>query len=78
MAADIAGVAPSGNLTTRQAAEFLNISELTLKTWRCRGTVQIPYWTLGNRQVRYRVADLDDFITQRMRAAANASKPSGR
>lgn len=51
-----------GLLTTKQAAEYLGISPATLDTWRCTKRNVIPYIKLGNKFVRYRSEDLDNFI----------------
>lgn len=47
------------NLTTKQAAEFLNISPRTLEQWRWerRG----PSYSKYGRRVLYRMADLLEF-----------------
>jgi len=51
----------STDLSTRQAAEYLNISKGLLEKWRCRGggPKYIKYGPHG--LVRYRIEDLDDF-----------------
>lgn len=51
----------SGLLTEQQAAERLAISRKTLQTWRCRRPDLLPFVRVG-RAVRYRVADLDQFV----------------
>jgi hypothetical protein len=49
-------------LTSKDAAEYLNLSEATLKKWRARGRgplfSRLP-------AVRYRLADLEKFIRER-------------
>lgn len=44
-------------LTTDQAAEYLSISPVTLRTWRCRGGGP-AFVKISARSVRYRIADL--------------------
>ena len=48
-------------LTTKQAADYLCLTEATLTTWRCTKAVRVPFIKLG-RSVRYRKVDLDAFI----------------
>lgn len=48
-------------LTTKEAAEVLNLSEQTLRNWRSTGLVKVPYVELGSA-VRYRVSDLEKYI----------------
>lgn len=50
------------HLDTPQAATYLNLPANTLKTWRCTGTVKLPYVKFGGN-VRYRKSDLDAFVT---------------
>ena len=50
---------------TRQAAEFLGFAEKTLEKDRCTRELGIPYVKLG-RSVRYRLADLQKFIADRV------------
>lgn len=59
-------LAPTGNLTPPQAAEFLQVPEATLSVWRCTNRVVLPYFKLGGH-VRYRRADLEQFIAGQMR-----------
>ena len=48
-------------LTSQQTAEMLNISEATLRNWRCTQRNDIPYIKIGSL-VRYRLNDIEDFI----------------
>ena len=50
---------------TREAAEFLGFAEKTLEKDRCTRELGIPYVKLG-RSVRYRMADLQQFIADRV------------
>ena len=47
-------------MTEREAAEFLGIAPATLRRWRLVG--QPPQYVKLSRAVRYRRADLTDFI----------------
>ena len=51
------------NLTTAQAAEFLGLATTTLEKYRCFGGGP-RYLKLG-RAVRYRLADLDEWMGRR-------------
>lgn len=51
-------------LTSRQAAQALQISER--KLWSMKASGEIPHVLLG-RSVRYPVADLQQWIDERMR-----------
>ena len=53
--------APKQWLTPPEAAEYLSCSVGFLNFDRCRSRYQLPYTRLG-RSIRYRVADLDDFL----------------
>ncbi len=48
-------------VTTKQAAEYLCVSEQFLERDRWKG-VTIPFVRVGARAVRYRVKDLDDYL----------------
>ena len=59
--------APIGLMTTKQAAEYLGLSEITLNMWRATNRVRLTYVKLGSigakgSAVRYRRQDLDAFI----------------
>jgi excisionase family DNA binding protein len=55
---------PSSGLVTReQAAEYLGLRPQTLSVWAMTGR-NLPYVKLGHR-VRYKLADLDRFISDR-------------
>lgn len=68
----IAAVPLQGSLTPQQAADYLGLSVKTLAGWRCTGKVPLPFFKLGDA-VRYRKADLDEYIAQRMQ---NAPSPA--
>lgn len=50
---------------TREAAEILGFAEKTLEKDRCTRELGIPYVKLG-RSCRYRLADLQKFISDRV------------
>jgi excisionase family DNA binding protein len=52
--------------TTKQAAELLGLSHITLEIWRFQGKGPL-YRKLG-RSVRYAENDLNDFINQGLRS----------
>ena len=49
-------------LTANEVAEILQISPRTLASWRANNPNDLPFIRLGNRTIRYRLEDLDDFI----------------
>lgn len=60
---------PTDLVTEEQAAERIGLSVSFLRSDRCRGhvgnrTAGPPWYQLG-RAIRYRVADLDDWLAQR-------------
>jgi len=52
-------------LDTIEAAQHLGLKKTTLEAWRCRGGG--PRFAKLGRAVRYRKADLDDWIESRIR-----------
>jgi excisionase family DNA binding protein len=51
-------------LTTTEAAAYLSIQPTTLEQWRWNG--KSPRFVKIGRSVRYRVADLDAFLAERV------------
>ena len=49
-------------LTANEVAEILQISPRTLASWRANNPNDLPFIRLGNRTIRYRLEDLDDFL----------------
>ncbi len=49
-------------LTANEVAEFLQISPRTLASWRANNPNDLPFIRLGNRTIRYRLEDVDDFL----------------
>ena len=50
-----------------EVAEVLGVSKQTLAVWRCEQRYTLPYIKVGSR-VRYRPADVQQFMTARLRA----------
>lgn len=55
-------------LTPSQVAEYLGISTETLNVWRSTKRYNLPYIKAG-RLVRYRIEDVEAFITSRLQGA---------
>ena len=51
-------------LTTSEAAEYLKIKPSTLEQWRWNG--RSPRFCKIGRSCRYRIADLDAFLAERV------------
>ena len=61
----MATAAPSSPLVDeKRAAEILGLADGTLAVWRCTRKYPLPYTKIGH-SVRYRLADLEAFITAR-------------
>jgi predicted DNA-binding transcriptional regulator AlpA len=56
-------------LTEIEATEYLNVQRRTLSTWRQRG--QGPRFIRLQSMIRYRVADLDAYIEEGVRASTS-------
>ena len=56
-------------LTTKEAAEFLGVSEAFLERDRWKGA-EIPFVRVGTRTVRYDVAALREYVASRVRKLA--------
>lgn len=56
---------PNLLFTTDEAGAYLGISPRTLATWRSTGRHNVRYIKVGTR-VRYRLCDLDEWLTSRM------------
>ena len=54
-------------MTSQEAASYLGIQEQTLAAWRCTKRHVIPFTRVG-RLVRYRLPDLDKWITKASRS----------
>lgn len=62
-------IAPSGLMTTEQAAAYLAVKPATLQVWRSTNRKKLPYVKVGGN-VRYRRQDLDAFINTNLQNAA--------
>jgi excisionase family DNA binding protein len=50
-------------LSSKEAAEFLNVGRNTLDIWRCTKRHALPYVKVG-RLVKYRMADIEKFLAE--------------
>jgi excisionase family DNA binding protein len=51
-------------MTAKQAARYLGVCEATLRAWRADGTGP-RFFRAGEKLVRYRKADLDEWVASR-------------
>jgi excisionase family DNA binding protein len=51
-----------------KAAELLGLSRQTLATWRHRGDKRLPWIKLGKRAVRYKLSDVQQFVSENRHA----------
>lgn len=58
-------IAPTNLVDPSKAAERLGTTPSTLAVWRSTGRQKLPYVKVGGL-VRYRVEDLDAFITKHL------------
>ncbi len=58
-------------MTPEEVADYLAVSVETLNVWRSTKRYNLPYVKAG-RLVRYRMQDLEAFVTSRMEGVANA------
>lgn len=64
------------NLTRKQAAKYLGISEATLRLWSTDGKGP-RHFKAGEKLVRYRRTDLDSWIEERLSATVAQAGPNG-
>ena len=57
-------------LNTKQAAEVLGVSSAFLERDRWAGA-KVPFIRIGSRSIRYRMEDLNDFITSRIQTSTS-------
>ena len=57
-------------LTPNEVSDILGVTTHTLAVWRSEGRYNLPYIKTG-RLVRYQEQDVQKFIEDRMRGAAN-------
>lgn len=55
-------------LSREEVAEMLGISSATLAVWACNKSQPLPFAKIG-RCVRYRLADVEKFVSNRMQAS---------
>lgn len=70
---DTGRIEPGDLLTTEEAARFLSLERGTLLNWRWAGNKGPRWRKLGQRSVRYLRQDLEAFIADGARAAANGA-----
>ncbi|QWV97455.1 helix-turn-helix domain-containing protein [Geomonas nitrogeniifigens] len=58
-------------LTTQEAAEILRVKESTLEQWRWQG--RGPQFVKLGRLVRYRLADLEAYLAERVSASTTVT-----
>ncbi len=49
-------------LTASEVADILQVSPRTLASWRANSPDDLPFVRIGDRTVRYRRDDVEDFI----------------
>ena len=57
---------------TKQAAQYLSVSPAFLERDRWAGA-RIPFIKLGTRSIRYRLSDLDNYISAQVRTSTSDS-----
>ena len=62
-------------LTTKQVADILGLKEVTIRMWRWRKDVNLPWIKIG-RSVRYRSKDLEAFIQSCVRCGNEGENES--
>jgi predicted DNA-binding transcriptional regulator AlpA len=69
-----AGSIPSAAplLTSEQTAQELKVSERTLEDWRRTGAGP-PFIRISRRCVRYRRADIEAWLAERLKASTSAA-----
>lgn len=53
-------------LNPKAAAALLGLQKQTLAVWRCTGRHSLPFVKVGARMIRYRLADLEKFLADRV------------
>ena len=59
-------------LTQKELARILHIRERTTETWRLRGEGP-PFVRISRRCVRYRVADVRRWVSERVKTSTSAN-----
>lgn len=60
---EVCNVAPSGLMTSRDAAVYIGVKINTLTVWRMTNRYGLPFVKLG-KVIRYRKSDLDKWIDE--------------
>lgn len=63
---------PAAVMTTPEAAAYLHVQPTTLEQWRWNG--KSPRFVKIGRSVRYRIADLDAFLDERVFSSTTAAQ----
>jgi len=63
-------------LSTKEAANYLGISVSTLEQSRINGNLGIPFVKLGSRAVRYRMEDLERYLSSLETFISTSAVPS--
>lgn len=58
-------------MTPEQVSDYLGVSVETLNVWRCTKRYNLSYIKAG-RLVRYRLQDVEAFVSSRMQGGDNA------
>lgn len=66
---------PSQNLTTAEAARYLNVQPSTLEQWRWNG--RGPRFVKIERSCRYRLADLEAYLESRVFSSTTEAAKGG-
>ena len=64
-------------LTRKEAAEYLGVRPETLAVWHCTGRYKLPLVKVG-RSCRYRLADLEAWISARTVGAVTEEQGADR
>ena len=59
-------------LKPEDVGEMLGLTLPTLASWRSRGVPNLPFCRIGGR-VRYRLSDIERFISERMKGSEAVS-----
>ncbi len=51
-------------LNSKEAAKLLGLTPGALNVRRCRGTLPIPYIRISERSVRYKLEDIEAYLTE--------------
>jgi Helix-turn-helix domain len=60
-------------LTPEQCSQKIGVPTATLAVWRCRQNVRLKYVKIG-RHVRYRLSDIESFVSENVHGASEAAQ----